>query len=82
MTKTAIKKELDQQSIGGRFWNSIATIEDITVARVCWLDYQYRIVPKSTTFDEAKERAYKPIIAFRLQSDLINYIHDKVNNKN
>jgi len=71
MTKREAKKQLDTPR---RFWNSVRTVNGITVARVCWLNRQYRVVPAGTTFDVAKEMGFKFEKDFYYQDELINYL--------
>lgn len=79
ITKKYIKDQLDKQTVCGKFWNSVAVVDGIKVARVCWHHNQYKVIPLDATFDQVSDRSYKPLESFYYQQELVDYIYNQIN---
>lgn len=58
-------------------WNKVISWNGMTLASVMWHnDREWKVVSAGATFDEVKERNYKPIAEFHTQQELWEYVKE------
>ena len=61
-----------------KIWNRIIEWEGLTLATVMWHENSWKLIDKNATWEEVKDRQYKPIAEFYTQEQLWKYIHTQV----
>ncbi len=58
-------------------WNKVIEWQGVTLGTVRWhTDREWKLLERGTTFDDVKDRSYKPLAEFHTQQELWQYIKE------